>query len=102
MSSFDGKLIKDRIQRAAQQVLDLPEAVAADVAFHMTDWLDDLEAYVRFCSEPKALTDKQVSDLLMAVLVHVPNHLAAAAKLYTGGGVTDVSGVRATTDETDE
>jgi hypothetical protein len=101
MSSFDAKSIKDRIQRAARD-LELADSVARDVAFHMTDWLDDLDAYFRFCSDPHALTDKQVAALLMEFLVHVPNHVAAAAKLYTGGGVTDVFGVGATRDDDDE
>jgi len=102
MSPFDHKSIRDRIQRAARRDLDLPDSVAKDVAFHMTDWLNDLDAYVRLCSDPHALTDKQVATLLMDFLVHVPNHLAAAAKLLTGGGVTDVFGVGATEEDDDE
>ncbi len=102
MISFDENLIKARIQRVAQGELALAESVSGDVAFHLTDWLDDLDAYLRFCSNPYVLTDEQVSKLLMNFLLHVPNHLAAAAKLYTGGGVTDIFGVGATTDEDEE
>jgi hypothetical protein len=68
----------------------------------MTDWLNDLDAYARFCPDPHALTDEEVSKLLMTFFVHVPNHLAAAAKLYTCGGVTDIFGVGATTDDHEE
>jgi hypothetical protein len=99
MTSYEAQLIRDRIRQAGQRELDLPEKVARDVAFHMTDWLDDLTAFHRFCADPEALTDQQLADLLMAFLVHVPNHLAAAAKLYTGGGVTDIFGVDATKDD---
>ena len=102
MSSFEENSIKDRIQRVAQRELALTESVSRDIAFHLTDWLDDLDAYFRFCSNPHALTDEQVSELVMQFLLHVPNHLAAAAKLYTGGGVTDVFGVGATTDDDEE
>lgn len=102
MSSFDEDSIKRRLERVARQELELPESVARDVAFHMTDWLDDLDAYARFCSDPQALTDEQVSKLLLAFLLHVPNHIAAAAKLSTGFGGTDVFGVGAVTDDDEE
>ena len=52
MSQFDPNLIQARIPKVALREAELSEAVANDVAFHMTDWLNDLEAYHRFCSQP--------------------------------------------------
>ena len=98
MSQIDPNLIRARIREVALRETELPETAANDVAFHMTDWLDDLEAYHRFCSHPSAMSDEEVSRLLIQFLVHVPNHLAAAAKLYTDIPVTDIFGVGATSE----
>jgi hypothetical protein len=45
------------------------------------------------------MSDAEVSEMLMGFLVHVPNHLAAASKLYTGMPVTDIFGVNATSEK---
>ncbi|CAN5153156.1 hypothetical protein BH11PSE11_BH11PSE11_32420 [soil metagenome] len=97
--SFDEKAIYDRIADVAQTEMDLAEAVARDVAFHMTDWLNELDAFSRFCQSPGALSSDELSNLLMDFLVHVPNHVAAAGKLYTGFPVTDIFKVSSTSQE---
>ncbi len=74
----------------------LPPEAARDVAFHMTDWLDDLERYAAFCEKPDSFAPEQVDKLLLAFLGHVPNHIAAAAKLYADLPVSDVFKVGAT------
>jgi hypothetical protein len=96
MNKFDSVAVRARIAEVARRDAGLPDAVADDVAFHMTDWLEDLEAYVRFCAHPNKMSDEDVSELLSDLLVHVPNHVAAASKLYTGVPVTDIFGVGAT------
>ena len=69
----------------------------------MTDWLEELEAWTAFCANPEALSDQAVDDILMDFLTHVPNHIAAASKIYNDVPVTDVFGVGATVeDEEDE
>lgn len=73
----------------------------SDAAFHLTDWLDDLEEWTLFCEKPDALTPKQIKDLVTRFLVHVPNHIAAASKLVTGIPVTDIFNVGATTESED-
>ena len=102
MSQINSEFIRARIMEVGCREAELPEAVARDVAFHMTDWLDDLAAFNRFCANPGAMTDEEVSRLLIQFLVHVPNHLAAACKLYTDIPVTDIFGVGATSEDTDE
>ncbi len=91
--------IRARIEHAARTEMNLSADVAGNVAFHMTDWLSDLEAFHRFCQSPDSLTAEEVSDLLMDFLVHVPNHIAAAGKLYTGIPVTDIFQVCSTSSD---
>ena len=100
MPKFDPQAIRARIAEVARRDMELSDAVADDVAFHMTDWLNDLDAYSRFCADPKGMSDAEVGELLTGFLVHVPNHLAAASKLYTGVPVTDIFQIGATTEDT--
>jgi hypothetical protein len=95
---FDEKLVRERIRSAAVSEAELPESVANDFAHHMTDWLGDLEAYYAFCAAPHSLSNEAVSKLLIQFLVHVPNHIAAASKLYMGIPVTDIFEVGSTTE----
>ena len=87
---FNKVKIYSRIESLSVTEVNLSTSVAKEVAFHMTDWLNDLAAYVEFCSNPDQYTDEEVADLLLSFLQHVPNHLAAASKLYTNFPVTDV------------
>ena len=96
MNEIDSLAVQARIAEVARREAELPDAVADDVAFHMTDWLEDLDAYVRFCADPSRMSDAEIDELLAHLLLHVPNHLAAACKLYTGVPVTDIFGVGAT------
>jgi hypothetical protein len=91
--------VRERIRAVAISEAELPEEVANDVAFHMTDWLVDLQDFHSFCSEPEALSNEALGKLLMQFLVHVPNHLAAASKLYMNIPVTDVFEVGAITED---
>jgi len=95
---MDAGKARARISRLLRR-RGVASSVADDVAFHLTDWADDLEAFHSFVSDPASLPAKQAHALLMAFLVHVPNHLAAASKLYLGLPVTDVFGVGATTED---
>ncbi|MFG0315116.1 MAG: hypothetical protein ACF8LL_13150 [Phycisphaerales bacterium] len=89
-----------RIERVAKDQ-GLTDQEAFDSAFHMLDWLDDLRAFAAFCENPDSYTDEQLHQMLTGFLIHVPNHVAAAAKIYTGSGVKDIFGVGAL-DEDDE
>jgi len=101
MPKFDSQAVRARIAEVARRERELPEAVADDVAFHMTDWLDDLEAYARFCADPDGMPNAEVARLLDGFLIHVPNHIAAAGKLYADVPVTDIFGVGATSEDGD-
>ncbi len=90
---FNAEAVRARIEEVASSEAELSVAVARDVAFHMTDWLDDLAAYVAFCRDPTQPSSAQVNELLLDFLAHVPNHIAAASKLFADLPVTDVFGV---------
>lgn len=84
------------VYEAIQRALDpeqVPPEVAKDIAFHMTDWLSDHQAWNDFCRDPGSLDPAAVHRLLVNFLVHVPNHVAAAQKLLLGSAMKDVFGV---------
>ena len=98
------KYDQDKIREAIGVALkdsDIQPAEISDVAFHMTDWLVDLEEWTQFCENPESLSAEQVHDLLMGFLIHVPNHVAAASKLFTGFPVKDTFNVGATVESED-
>ncbi len=84
------KIVAAVIERALKASRDYPAPRARDIAFHMTDWMDDLARFHAFSKAPGLFTPHQVDDLLLAFLTHVPNHVAAAAKLMVDTSVADV------------
>ena len=94
---FDIDMIYRRIEEIGIGEMELSQDAAREVAFHMTDWLSDLSAFYDFCVAPKRLPDKEVNIMLLAFLFHVPNHVAAAAKLFADMPVTNIFDVGATT-----
>ena len=92
---FELQRIRARLEEVSISEMDLEPSMARDVAFHMTDWLDDLSAYAEFCRNPEALSGEELSNMLLGFLLHVPNHIAAAAKLYADAPVQDIFGVGA-------
>ena len=90
---FDGERIRLAIEHALIADLEFDSAVARDIAFHMTDWLQDLGAFTEFCVAPDSLEEGQVTDLLMGFVAHVPNHVAAARKLLMDEPLGDIFGL---------
>jgi len=74
-----------------------------DVAFHLTDWLENLEEWEAFCAAPEEYEDDQeLRDMLLLFVAHVPAHLAAAHKMVIGFPVTDVFGIGAVSENDEE
>ena len=88
MSYEEDKISKSIVN--ALQDLDMKPETINDAVFHMTDWLNDLDAWHSFCKNPESLSKDELQDLLMEFLVHVPAHVAAAGKLITGFPVEDI------------
>ncbi|MCX7601045.1 MAG: hypothetical protein N2Z75_03785 [Meiothermus sp.] len=99
---FDSLRIRQTLEQISTTEMELSPTEASDVALHMTDWLDDLEALVKFYQNPEALSPKEASQLLLGFLIHVPNHLGAAAKIYAGNPVRDVFKVGAVEQESSD
>lgn len=91
---------QDRICSALERALERKghypgEERRRDIAFHLTDWLADLQDWHRFCESPDSFSAEEINKLVIAFLLHVPNHLAAASKLMLDIPVTDVFDVGA-------
>src|SRR3990172_7343707 len=97
--SLDSSVISKKIEKSIIEEGEFSDEEAHDIAFHMTDWLHDLERYYAFCQEPERFSSEQVDKLLIDFLVHVPNHLAAASKLFCDIPVTDIFHVGATSED---
>jgi hypothetical protein len=81
--------VRGRIAAAFAEFELSPEAVD-DIAFHMTDWKENLEEIVRLYEQPEQLSDEQVQHIILVFLAHVPNHVAAAKKLVGLGPIEDI------------
>ena len=92
--AYDARAIEKSITEAVRE-MELSDNAACDIAFHMTDWLEDCEKLKGFYEDPASYIRDQASDILMGFLLHVPNHVAAALKLISGLPVTDVFAVGA-------
>jgi hypothetical protein len=81
--------VKERIA-SAFAANDLEPRVVQDIAFHMTDWTEDLNDLLQLHEKIEELSDEQIRKLVIGFLAHVPNHLAAAKKLIGLGPIEDV------------
>jgi len=81
--------LRDRITKAFSDSVEEPE-IARDIAFHMTDWDDDLEEIVELYARPEVFSDDEIRKIIIGFLAHVPNHVAAAKKLIGLGPIEDV------------
>jgi hypothetical protein len=86
-----GKL-RDRIARAFTSSMGEPE-VAGEIAFHVTDWAENVDDLVRLYEQVDSLSDEEIRKIVTRLLAHVPNHVAAAQKLIGMGPIEDVFGV---------
>jgi len=89
----------DRIAEALSR--DMKSDSANDIAFHMTDWSDDAAFLVALHLAPDLFTNDEIEQGITACLVHIPNHIAAAAKL-AGWPMKDIFNVGATIAPSDD
>jgi hypothetical protein len=71
--------VMDVIAQAISSYYD-PE-VAADIGFHTADWQADAAFIVALHLFPDRFTPEEIDEGIRALLVHVPAHVIAAAKL---------------------
>lgn len=64
--------------------------VSQETAFHMVDWLGNLMDLHDLYTGRSRWTSERVEKILIGFLVHVPNHVAAAAKVLADSPVSDL------------
>jgi hypothetical protein len=89
MNDLNVEIIRTQIMKTCHSHRELKVGVARDVAIHMTDWIADLEGYIAFCEITNDFLPAQIDRILTNFLVHAPNHIAAAGKLYADMVVKD-------------
>jgi len=87
---------RDAIVKAVEP--DYPINVAADIAFHLSDWSADAAFIVALHLFPERFTVDDVKRGVVSFLLHAPNHVAAAAKL-AGHPIEDVFGLGTLSEE---
>lgn len=92
---FDMNRVRAKIQEALLASGYISNDNARQIAEHFTVWMDDLSALCRLFQHPENFENEDVEEILIDFLFHAPNHLAAAKKLLTGSGVSDVFNVGA-------
>jgi hypothetical protein len=80
--------VRARIANAFARTLE--EDVANNIAFHMTDWEQDLDRILKLYQGSEEFSDEQIRMTIIQFLAHVPNHIAAAKKLVGLGPIEDV------------
>lgn len=92
-SIFENEIkIQKRIQTAFEEIEET-KAFAHDIAFHMTDWISDINDLQEIYSNIEMVSNDEITGFVYKFLAHVPNHLNAAMKLSGIGKVEDVFGV---------
>ena len=86
------KLVKTRIAEAFAE-FELTPGVSEDIAFHMTDWEEDLFSFVHLYESAERLTNDEIREMIIGFLAHAPNHVAAAKKLIGLGPIEDIFNV---------
>ena len=74
------KLATEAIERALKASGGFTEKEIAEVAFHLTDWVDDLKPFVEVLEAPEKFRDEDIHRIVVMLLLHAPGHLQIAAK----------------------
>jgi hypothetical protein len=77
----------DQIAKAIRSKSGYPTKVARNIAFNLADWNSDAAFLVALHLFPERFTDAEIDAAVISMLVHVPAHVIAAAKL--GGYSTE-------------
>jgi hypothetical protein len=81
--------LKRKIVKALQHGGYLATEAAEEAAFHLTDWVVELEELIEVFHRPTWAPSRAL-DVLMGFVIHAPAHLAAAHRIVMGDPVTDV------------
>lgn len=95
---YNQKKLMPKIIKAVRNDLDASK-YAGDIAFHLTDWLDDLQDFYNYLNNPDKYSNSEANKIIHIFLSHATNHIVAAYKLYIGEPVKDVFEVGAVEDK---
>jgi len=76
---WQDEFLKNKIA-AAFAANELEPHLVEDVAFHMTDWKDDLDQLVTLYQNIDRASDSEIQKVIIGFLAHAPNHIVAARK----------------------
>ena len=79
---FDSRRCAAKIESALVDSLGMERERAREIAFHFGDWLLEAGFLIALSSDPQAFSENEVAESVTSFLAHVPNHAAAAAKLF--------------------
>lgn len=95
--SYDVEKMKTKLLETLTE-FDFDPKKISEITFHLTDWIDEMERWEQFCSDPDSLNAEELRSLLVEFLYIVPSHLAAASKLLTDLPVADIFNIGATSE----
>lgn len=79
---FPGARLHEGVPAAVEHALrDRYGEKAHDIAFHLSDWREDAAFLVALALAPEQFTQEDISEGVIACMIHIPNHVAAAATL---------------------
>ena len=84
---------KKRLRKILEEAFNKDKTTrkdSSDIAFHMLDWIEDLEELYQLFVDIEEKNDNEIRDAIEGFLVHVPPHLNAARFLTGLGKVEDV------------
>jgi hypothetical protein len=69
--------------RTTQDDEPLSQRAIQGLAYHLSEWLSELESFHAFAQEPESKSDQEVLELLERLLDQVPTHLREAQRVWT-------------------
>ena len=69
------------MERALQKETDLTPEQASGLAFNLLDWNSDAAFLVALLLYPERFTDEEIAAGVTTFMVHVPDHVAEAARI---------------------
>ena len=91
-----------RLKQYAKLALTLERALrregysrrkAHDIAFHLLDWMSELDTLYRLFNQSRKPSDPEIRKAVTDFLVHAPQHINAAKFLYGLGSPEDMFGL---------
>jgi hypothetical protein len=82
-TDMDQKRISGQIANAICEESGLSRPKCEEIAFHMTDWLDEFSRLREFYLPPDSYSTDKIYSLVLEFLIHAQEHIAAASDLLT-------------------